>query len=550
MLSFLKKNPVILLISILASIITLLPILPDGGYGCVKDQCGFIVGTNYKDALWYIAISTVSFQTIPFQMPVFADGLLQGYHFLPNLVTYVLSLVGIPVVFTYYKLLPVIYILLLIVLTIKLGLDRHKNTLYATILLLFVAFGGTLTHIFTFFNHGMISNRNVMSPLFESARALESMQYSFSLIIILAALILIQKVHKVRANYLALSVLLFFSFGTKFYAGIILAVLVMMDALLSMIKTKHYLRFSLTGLAYVLSALLGVLVFYNPFTSSGTGSPFTFSPFATVHHLIEHPDFFYLPDMVLARYYLYEQGWGPRLLAIELFSAVLFVVYYFGLRCLGFIKLGTSLIQRKLSAFDITLFVASISSLVISVLFIQKGDWFNTIQFAAYGAFLMSWPTADLMYDLARKHLMGKVLVVIAAIFMMTSSFTHLQYLTNPSRLVITEPEMQALTYLKDQPDGTVYAPILDSDDLPYVAALSSKQTYINFTNVLENTGIDYKKRLAQVEKLDHIKQAKVDYIYLPKRYKKLPEIQTVIAASSKYENIFVNQAVLIYKKK
>ncbi|MCX6732369.1 MAG: hypothetical protein NTV98_02410, partial [Candidatus Roizmanbacteria bacterium] len=79
-----------------------------------------------------------------------------------------------------------------------------------------------------------------------------------------------------------------------------------------------------------------MIFIYNPFSNQGGAkSTFIFSPFEIVHSLIEEKNLFYLPTMTLARYSLQEHGWGPRLLAIEMFTWALYIVYTFGIRSIG-----------------------------------------------------------------------------------------------------------------------------------------------------------------------------------------------------------------------
>ncbi|MEM4248431.1 MAG: hypothetical protein QXH80_04110, partial [Candidatus Nanoarchaeia archaeon] len=135
---------------------------------------------------------------------------------------------------------------------------------------------------------------------------------------------------------------------------------------------------------------------------SNTG--FIFSPFSIVHSIIEEKNLFYLPKLVNARYYLYSVNpLSPRLLAIELFTAFLFLFFNLGTRFLGLVDFLIRGIKRKVNLFEITLFLGTIFPFSLSLLFIQKGIWWNTIQFSYYGLFLANFFIADFLSKILKK---------------------------------------------------------------------------------------------------------------------------------------------------
>lgn len=203
---------------------------------------------------------------------------------------------------------------------------------------------------------------------------------------------------------------------------------------------------------------MAILLFYDPLSVTKGGSIFIWAPFATVHHLIENETLFYLPRMVLARYYLYAHGMSPRLIAIELFSVFLFVIFYFGTRIIGTFYILKQLVTKKITQFEIVVTVGILLGIILSVLFIQKGDWFNPMQFAVGAAFLINIFAAKFMYELFQKNkLLGIAVGLIVFVLTFIPNLVNLGYLSDPARYVVPQGEVQILDYLKKLPDDPVF---------------------------------------------------------------------------------------------
>ncbi|MBI3620457.1 hypothetical protein HY214_04950 [Candidatus Roizmanbacteria bacterium] len=550
-LKYLIKNKLLFLLTVTAFILTLLPFVFDGQYGCVKAGCGMIIGTNYRDGVWFLAVAAAAFKTIPFRMPNFAGELLQGYHYLPNLITYLLSLVGIPITVTYYKLIPVFYMVALSLLATVLGRRIKDNPQFVFFFLFFVFFGMPLTLITSLYHFGYIKNQLLINT-FQATRILEGTHLALSFLIVLAALLIIEKKTIRPRGRLLLGGLLLLTFGVKFYTGILLGLMIVVFEFLIFISEKKLRPYLLRGTWYIGCIGVSILLFYNPFNKASGGSVFVWAPFATVHHLIEEPSLFYNKNLVLARYFLYAHGWSPRLIAIEFFSVFLYVLFYFGLRVVGFFYIVKQTILRRLTRFEIVLTVGIIAGIIFSVLLIQKGDWFNPIQFAVVSAFLLNIFAARFIFEiLIRNKPVGWL--VFVGIFMITfpANLVNLGYLVNPARYVISTKEMLALDFLKKQPDGPVFYPIFEND-LAYVSAFTGKSGYVNFTNVLENTGMPAKQRLAETQSADAINLdgLSVRYLYLPTVYPKHALLETRAKASSRYHEIYRNQEASVFEKR
>ncbi len=549
---YILKNKLILVLVIAAFILTLMPIVFDGQYGCVKNKCGFIIGTNYRDGVWYLAVAAAAFKTIPFRMPIYSGETLRGYHYLPNLISYLLTFIGIPITVSFYKLFPVVYMIFLTSLATKFARSTKDNSRFVAAFLFFTFFGIPLSAFLSLFHQGKIDNTMVLISTFQATRILESIHVALSFLILLVVLIIIhnQKLNTKKRLFLGLTV--FVTFGTKFYEGIILLFLLWLNETFLLTNERKLFSYLFRNLIYGVAAFSAILIFYNPFASSEGGSIFIWAPFVNVHHLIETPILFYNLNLVNARYFLYTHGWSPRLFFIEGLSTLLYVIYYFGARVIGFIYIAKQIITRKITRFETLLAITIVFGIGISVFFIQRGDWFNPMQFAACAAFLINIFAAKALFELfQRKKLLTIIMVVIIVFITFFPNLVNLTYLNNYARYIIPKEEMVALDFLKDLPDGTIFAPIYGADS-PYIPAFTGKQIYIGFMNVIENTAMpSYKQREEVAKNVDklNVEDLNVNYIYIPYAYEKYQVLLKKCLKSKKYKQIFINKAAAIFEK-
>jgi len=541
------RNKFLLIIILPAMVLTLVPIVLDGQNGCIGDRCGFIIGTNFRDGIWFQAVASTAFKTFPFQLPNYAGEALQGYHYLPNLAAYLLSQIGVPVTFTFYKLIPILFFSMLTIISIKFARRIHDNVVFISIFLFTIYFGMHLSLITSLYHFGEIRN-SVLINTFQATRLLESPHAALAMILLYIVVYFIWNNNLTVKKRVLISFFIFLSFGTKFYVAFSMLSIIGMYELISWLQKKqNFMSLFMHTCLYIFATCIAVLVFYNPFSAGSASSTFIFSPFATAHHLIESQNLFYNADLVNARYFLYEAGWSPRLLAIELFSVVLFIIFYLGTRVLGFFYLFKMLILKKLNAAELAITFSILISIAISVLFIQKGDWFNPIQFAVPAAYLMSISTAQLLYGLIKKNpKIGYSILTVFILLTLPANLVNASYWRNSDRLVISTHEMAALSYLEKQPYGIVFAPI-DEFDMAYVSAFTGKPTYLNFVNTLENAGVNFEKRLTHSQQFDPEMMPAVEYVYIPLNAPN--HAKMIIYCEQTLETIYENEEVRICKK-
>ncbi len=528
---YIKKNPFLLVVIIPAFIAQMLIVMPSGTYLCSGQNCGlFFWGAHGHDSLWHLAIASVAFKTFPFSLPTFAGQNLQGYNYLFDLVIYWLSKFGIAPIITYFKIAPLAWFFLMTAATIGLGRKIKDSPIFIGLLLFFVYFGGSFGYVLTYLHKNTIFNSEGILAI-QSGHSLINIQFAFSLVVLVYLFSIIHKLKSDNKTASLLAVLVFLNLGLKFYAGIITLFIVVLYYLWLFVKSKERITIILRFVPTLLAATVAVMFFYDPFNSLKSGSILIFSPFAIVHSMIEERDLFYLREMVDERYFLLSKGFGPRLFYIEMFSVFLYVIFNFGTRVIGLIYLLVKSIKLKLQPFEVILILTAIFSTALAVLFIQKGEWWNTVQFFYYAIFIMNIFAAEAFYEIVKKKNFLSIIagLVIILATLPTSIDLVAKFTFFPSPSYLPSGELKALAFLKNLPDGTVLTerydpnskgkykepiPFHSYDDTSYVAAFSGKKTYMNDLVQLRLTGVDYSQRKLMLEKQDCDYLGDIRYLY------------------------------------
>lgn len=552
----------------------MLIVLPSGSYYCFKNKCGlFFWGIHEHDAIWHLALSSVSFKQWPFITPTYAGGLLSGYNFLLDFFIFVLTKIKIPAIFTYFKLLPIFWFLAFTYLAIVFGRKIKDSPLFVTLLLSYFYFGGSFSYFFTLYHNKNLQGSSGMLAM-QAGHSLTNLQFAFSLVILLLIVNLLKKKSFRWKTTIVIGLLLFIQLGLKFYGGVVSIFFVYLYYLLLCFRDINSLTLKnikpiATHLAIIsLFIILSLFIFYNPLSTIFIKAKpiLRWAPFAIVHSIIEEPTLFYLKNVVNARYYLYSKGFGPRLLIIELFSLLLFLFFNLGIRILGFCYFGYQLIKKKLTVFDLVIFLTIIFSTFLTVFFIQGGEWWNTIQFFYYAIFLSNIFIAQLLYQILRKK--NPLRLVIAVLFIFLTLPQNIDLIKGYNVLKIPaylpKEEIQALNFLKNQPKGIVYTSFYGADkdiknkinspyplfavvDSSYVPAFSEKQVYLANIHVLKITDVDYEKRLKRIVDNDCSILEEVNYIYKIKICDDNLISQCLTNKNRQFKKIFENNLIEIY---
>lgn len=514
------------------------------------------------DAMWHLAIANASFKKFPFVAPTFAGEALYGYNYFLDLIIYLLSLVGIPSLFTYFKLLPIVWFILYTILLIRLAVKIKDSPLFVSLFLFFSYFAGSFSYLLTLYHYGTIGGSSTLLPQ-PTMHMMSNLPYAFSLLPFLALLIFIKAKKFTNMNAFVIGFCIFIIMGLKFYGGVISIFFIEIYLLYEYIIEKKFNKFIIRSLIIGLFILVGVFTFYNPGASLKTGFIFGFAPFALVHTITEETNQFYLRSLTDARYYIMAQKKiGPRLIGIETLNLVIFLFFYLGTRFFAFIYIGIQMARRKLSRFDAAIISTILFSILLTVLLVQKAEWWNSIQFFFYAIFLLTIYLTFLVYNLLKSK--EKMVISLGIIFIVLSVVTSIDlvklFLVVPGAAYLPVEEMKALQFLKKQPDGVVLTslynkelksynkpnPLYRYEDTAYVTAFSGKQVY--FANILQLrlTGVPYLNRLERIKKHDCSILNEVDYIYEIRELK--DEEKFLSCYKNNVKKIYDSGSIFIYR--
>lgn len=554
----------LLLILIPAFVAQMMTIMPSGSYYCSGSSCGvFFWGAHGHDAVWHLAIINRAFNSFPFASPIFAGEPLKGYNYLLDLILFLLTKIGISPLFSYFKLIPLVWFSLMTIVTVQCARKIQDSPLFVGLLLFFIYFGGSFSYLLTLMNHGTIWDSSGLLAM-QSGLSLVNPQFAFSLVAITATL---SHLMEKRINSYWIAFLIAVAFGLKFYAGVIGFFLVFMFYVISLIQQRKLLVFLKRSAILTTFAIIVLFTFYNPWESMKSGSTLKFDPMATIHPIIEEPELFYLKDTVNARYFLEaamkETGkFSPRYLGIELMTLGLFVVLNLGTRVVGFVYFAKQLFRKKISPVEIAIGLTILFSFSLTALFIQKGIWWNTIQFTYYALFLSSIFAALALKSLFHKQsLITLTVAAVVIIFTLPTSIDIIRgFASFPAPAYAPEEELEALSFLKKQPDGVVYAtafnkknqtiktapyPLIQYDDTAYITAFSGKQSFMADKTQLDLLSTPYANRLKQVQLADCDILNRVTYIYAVKG---CPDPLLDSCGITNQSKRFENKRVVIYQ--
>jgi hypothetical protein len=193
-------------------------------------------------------------------------------------------------------------------------------------------------------------------------------------------------------------------------------------------------------------------------------------------------------------------------------------------------------------------------ALVFPLIFIQKGNSWNTIQFFYYFQFFLGISAGKSLGYLWEENLKGrekflmlKVFPLVVVVLTLPTTWITLKNNYWPSRppARISIEELEALEFLRRQPEGVVLTPPFNSawrakfseprplyayETSAYITALTGKPSFLADEMNLEISGYSWQKRREEslqfflTNKHDFannlIKQNKIAYIYLVKGQK------------------------------
>lgn len=551
-MKFLRVHSIFTWIMIGLSATLLLVSLPSGQHYCSADGCGIMYwGAHEHDGVWHLAVISTLLDHFPFQLPNMSGAPLQGYNYLLDLILALFAKVSfLPATTWYFLIMPILAWGAMVGATLSFARVYRPSKTFPAWLLFFTVFGSSLGFALTWLHGRGLSGASsllLMQPLQYPLNP----QLFLSLILLYPYLLFLSKPRPSRWSPLVTAGYLFLFFGLKFYTGVIALTLWIYQTLSIGIRERRIPL--LTSLGVGIGTASAYFLFYK--TQSHAGFPLLLKPFATVNPIVEDAQLLY--NQVLANRLYLPHDWQWYLL--ELLITCLFLIFNFGSRILawsGLVVPSTS--TATMSSLRRLLFVGGVTGVLLTILFVQRGVWWNTVQFTYVSFFLFGIIAAEGADRLwlsrswwGRSLVVGIVLLTIPTNFDVLSTFGQF-----PGTSMISDTEMAALRFLKTQPSGTVFVPRFTQSPIPsrilhtqydtaFIPAYTGHPTYLSDLVQLDLTGTQYQERLNRMNHLDCTVLSDVTYLYETSDH---PYIQAFESCPLALTQIFTNTSVTIYQ--
>lgn len=504
------------------------------------------------DGSWHIALMEeikkalpAGRQGKPFQNPSLAGEKLVNYHFfsdiLPTMVSKYLPISNLDL---YFRIFPFFYSLFLgasaYFLTKKLT-NSFSASIWAVV---FTYFSGSFGYLIgkgesVFWATQPQSSSGNPPQIISNFLVLSFLYFAISY----------SKKHT-RTNLLASILLLGTLVEFKVYAAIVL-----------------FIATSLSGLwQIVIPAGILAAALYLP-NSVGGASFLIFEPWWYIRTMIVEPSRLNLLDWELRRQtYVFEHNW-KRVIWLEGMGFLIFFFGNLGMRFIGIWEFIKTLPASRQANTIIKLTI--VFSILLPLLFLQKGVASNTSQFLQYFILLFGILAGIATAKLTSRF---KILAPIIFILMLPTQVGLLhEFYSRPAFAKVSSHELKALKFIKENTDEDVviltppYNQYLDTHevtpniwdwfDTSYVAALTSRRTYMDDYEQIDIMGYDYKKRyetkktIFESRDTEEVKnafeQTGASLIYIPK-----PERPILSPENIGLAKIFENHDVEIWKEK
>lgn len=529
-------------------------------------------GPNGHDGIWHLSLINQLQQSIPPQNPVFSGTILNNYHWGFDFFAAIIGKIFNNNSFVYFQFLPLVFGLLIGIFSYQLVKKSTKNSTTALLFTLVTYFSGSFGWVYTLIKSKTLGGESLFWSM-QSISTLINPPFALSIIFILIGLIIWIKYSPSKKYHLAILNGIIFGLlaGVKVYAGILIGVSLVVIWIIDYIKNKKLLNYNF--IVWLTTLIVSITILYSLGVLQNS-SLLEFKPLWFVHSMVESIDKFYLPKLAAYRIIL-SQNLSliklPLYIAIESILIFIFLVGNMGFRILGFHQIYQKIKHQDFNQLENLAIILMSISFIIPMLFVQKGTAWNTIQFFYYFLFFSNLFFAQKLSQLVKSKSFSKtILVILILIFSNITTFTTIKdYLGNPPPAAIPKNEIEALVFLKSQPDGIVLTytydkylknkfpttpiPIYAYETTAYVSAFSTKQTFLEDEMNLDITGFDWKTRRLLVEKFfasndqyfarGFLVDNQINYIYLINGQK-----FTLGPSQLQINKIFDNNAVQIYK--
>ncbi len=526
-------------------------------------------GSNGHDGIWHLSLISELQRQFPPQNPIFASTALNNYHYFYDLLlarsSSLFSIDNQDLLFRFFPILITFFSGILMYLLVK---KLHSKTA-ANIATFLFYFGGSLGWIVTLLKQKSFNGESIFWSM-QAVSTLLNPPFAISIVLFLTGLWLLDdylkhtSLDKLNIKYLIslvknnLSLILTFVLVVgsliefKAYGGVLFLIGLILFTLERAFFFKDYRLVLLT----LSSILLSLLVFLP--NNAGSNGLFIFAPLWFVASMVTKEDGLRWPWLSI----LIKSSLWYKIVASYLIGTVIFLIGNLGVRSLFLLNPKTT------SQYRIILYI-SFASILIPLLFIQKGTAWNSIQFFYYGLISSSILAGIVLAKFIKNTNLQIAVLIIAILFLInlpTTLATDSTFFNTAPGAYLPNSEIEALTFLKQQPPGIVMTltynpgsskrfisspPLYAYTSTAYVSAFSNHPSFLEDLVNMESMNINYKGRLNDQLDLQRtpnrskeiFKKYNISYLYIVRSFDFGYQEQ-----ARGIQKIFENQDVVIFK--
>lgn len=523
------------------------------------------------DGVWHLSLMNELHKDVfPFQNPELAGNKLQNYHFFSDLLMSEFSrLLPFSNLDIYFRFMPLVFAILLGLGTFIFVRLWSKKELAGIWVMVFTFFAGSFGWILYIPTHKSLGGESIFW-VSQTQSVLGNPPHASAFIIVAIFLYsLLKYLDGKELFYFFLCVILGGAvIEFKVYAGVLI-----LGGLLVIGISELVFKRLFQVLLLFLTTLLTALTIYLP-NSANSQDFLIWQPWWFIRTMVVATDRLNWLDLELRRQtYMAEHNW-KRVIQLEATAFLIFLFGNLGMRFLGFWAILNQL-KGNIFKNSFNLFFLSITtaSFFIPVFSLQRGVAWNVIQFNQYFLLFFGFFAGITMVEILsnfKNIYLKAILGVIVFLLMVPTQLGLLwQFYSNSALSKVSYKELQALNFLKNQPEGIILTmpfnkyekgiykappvPIYSWYDTGYIPAFSSKQTLISDEEQVNIMGYQVDKLLKErkeafenpdYHKMDaFIRKYKIDYIYLS-------WVQQIATDSAliNADLIFKNEDAKIYK--
>ena len=530
--------------------------------GIIKDGSLLFWSANGHDGAWHIALMEEMKKGWPLQNPVFAGEKLVNYHFFSDILPAMISkYLSIPNTDLYFRIFPLLSSLFLGASAYFLTKRLTKNPsapIWATI---FTYFAGSFGYIVTYLKNKTIGGESIFwatQPQSAGGNPPQIISDFIFLAAIYFYMFFSQENRGSKKHVLfAISVLLFGTLSSfKVYAGVTALISLGIVGVWELIKKR---KLETLVLAFVSGAL--ALALYLPNTS-GSASFLIFEPWWYIRTMVVEPSRLDWLDLELRRQFYLDRGGIKSVLRIIEYEGAAFVIFFFGNLGMRFLGLKNFFKMHPIIKVAITI------SLVLPLLFLQKGVASNTSQFLQFFVLLFGILAGVQVAQIPTRfrYVFGPLIIIL---MIPTQIGLLKEFYSRPAYAKISSGEIEALQFIKDNTgkEDVILTPpynkylslegetpnIWDWFDTSYVAALSARRTYFDDYEQVDIMAYDWQKRLENKKVIfsndnpetvkDYLSKTNANILYYPKILRPVVNPKDV-----GFTPIFENREVEVWK--